>query len=100
MQTKVGAPFDQKEFDQDLKALYETGDYSEIIPEISVKQGHLNIQILLKPHPAISKVLLNGNKQIKEKKLRKELGIKQGQLFKREEINESVNNLSEKLCFN
>lgn len=97
MQTKVGAPFDQKEFDQDLKALYETGDYSEIIPEISVKQGHLNIQILLKPHPAISKVLLNGNKQIKEKKLRKELGIKQGQLFKREEINESVNNLSDYL---
>lgn len=95
MQTKVGAPFDQREFDQDLKALYETGDYSEVIPEISVKQGSLNIQIVLKPHPSIARVVFKGDRRISEKKLRKELGIKNGQLFKREEVNEAVNKLSD-----
>ncbi len=97
MQTKVGQPFDQKDFDQDLKALYETGDYAEIIPDISIKQGSLKIQISLKPHPYISRIIFKGNKKFTDKKLRKELGIRKGDLFKREEVNEGVNELSDYL---
>ncbi|MBM3201451.1 MAG: outer membrane protein assembly factor BamA [Chlamydiae bacterium] len=97
MQTKVGSTFDQKEFDQDLKNLYETGEYAEVNPDIATRQGTLHITISLKLNPHIAKVIIKGNKKLSSKKLRRELELRKGEPFKRETVNEAVNKLSDYL---
>lgn len=97
LQIKPGKEFSQQQFDQDLKALHETGDYAEVIPEITSNRGQLNVHIYLKMHPTVDAIIFTGNNDFKTKILRRKFGIKRNSLFKREEVQEKINELHDYL---
>lgn len=93
MRTKVGDPFSQLAFDQDLKMLSEEYDRAE--PTIQVRQGEVLISIKLWQKPIIRQIKWNGNSDIKTKRLQKELGIKPNSIYNREEFNKAFNKVKE-----
>lgn len=93
MKTKVGDPFSQTTFDEDLKTLSE--EYDRVEPNIEVHNGQLYITLKVWPRPTVRTIHWEGNTHIKTKTLQKELGIKPNTTFNRQNFNKSFNKLKE-----
>ncbi|MCP5491714.1 MAG: outer membrane protein assembly factor BamA [Chlamydiales bacterium] len=93
MGTKEGDPFDQVTFDNDLKMLSE--DYDRIEPNIEVRGGQVSITVKVWQKPIIKKIEWTGNKKIKTSTLKKELGIKPGEVFDRDSFNKAFMKVKE-----
>lgn len=91
LKTKEGALFSQEEFDEDLKTLAK--EYDRVDPQVEVKQGELQIKLLLWLKPKIHSITWEGNKEIAKEKLTSELGIQQGALFDRATFNKAFHKL-------
>lgn len=84
LKTKVGEPFSQLDFDDDLKLL--AADYDRVEPKLDLRDGKLHITLALWPRPVIRSITWTGNQKVPLKKLRKELGISEGDVFERGEF--------------
>ncbi len=93
LKTKVGDPFSQITFDNDLKALSE--EYDRVEPLIDVHNGEVYITLKLWPRPTIRTIEWNGNEHFKTKKLQKELGVKLHSVFNRQAFNKAFNQVKE-----
>lgn len=93
LSTQPGDRFSQHVFDQDLKQL--ANDYDRVEPQMTVKDGEVDITIKVWLRPIIRKIEWQGNKYIKERTLKKELDIKPGVLFNRTEFNKAFNKVKE-----
>jgi len=93
LQTKVGNPFSQLVFDSDLKSL--SASYDRIEPQIDVQNGEVFITIKIWLRPTIRKITWQGNDNIKNSTLRKELGIKPTKMYNRVEFNKRFNKVKE-----
>ncbi|MDN3507375.1 MAG: POTRA domain-containing protein, partial [Simkaniaceae bacterium] len=89
LKTKVGDPFSQSVFDQDLKNLSE--EYDRAIPYITMKNRELYVTIKVWQKPVIRQIKWQGNTQVSSSKLQKELGIKPHTQFNRDEFNRAFN---------
>ena len=89
MKTKVGDPFSQTIFDQDLKSLSQ--EYDRAIPYITMRNRELFITIKVWQKPVIRAIKWQGNTQVSTSKLQKELGIKPHTQFNRDEFNKAFN---------
>lgn len=92
LNTKVGDPFSQITFDQDLKTLSQEFDKAE--PSIEMKNGELQITIKLWQKPVIKNIKFI-HKKFKTHTLEKELDIKKDSVFNRDEFNKAFNKLKE-----
>ncbi|MCF7806120.1 MAG: outer membrane protein assembly factor BamA [Simkaniaceae bacterium] len=93
MRTKVGEPFSQRVFDQDLKKLSD--EYERVDPTVTVKDGEVYIKVLLWEKPFIRAIKWTGNKKVKTKTLQKELGIKPDTQYNKEKFIKAFNKLKE-----
>jgi outer membrane protein insertion porin family len=93
LKTKVGDPFSQQIFDIDLKVLSE--EYDKIEPTIDVKETTVDITLKVWLRPTIHSIVWKGNEHIKSSTLKKELGIKEGQIFNRSTFNKKFNEVKE-----
>lgn len=91
MQTKVGAPFLQNEFDEDLKKL--AAEYDRVEPLINYRENGVHISIRIWFKPSIRSIAFKGNDKIPSDKLAKELDIFAGQVFEREAFITGFNKL-------
>jgi len=76
--TKVGAPFNDRLVDEDIKSLYATGNVSNARIYAEPIAGGLKVIVLLQGRSTVGEVLIEGNEAIKTSKIRKELTIKPG----------------------
>lgn len=81
LKTKEGSLFSQEEFDEDLKTLAK--EYDRIDPRIEQEGGALSITLNIWVKPTIKAIVWQGNSEMSQEKLSKELGIKAGQVFDR-----------------
>lgn len=93
MRTKVGDPFSQNVFDQDLKTLSE--EYDQVVPTIQTRSGEIDITLKIWQKPLIRSITWNGNSKIRTGALQKELGIETHTLFNRDEFNRAFNKVKE-----
>jgi len=93
LRTRVGDPFSQYTFDQDLKQLAE--DYDRVEPQMEVTDGEVDIVLKVWVRPIIRTIQWEGNQYIKTKTLQKELDLKPGVIFNRTEFNKSFNKVKE-----
>lgn len=91
LKTKEGGLFSQEEFDEDLKTLAK--EYDRIDPRIEVASGGLDITLHIWVKPLIKSIIWQGNKEISQDKLSKELGIRPGQIFDRLTFNKAFHKL-------
>lgn len=91
LQSKKGNLFSQTEFDCDLKML--ALEYDQVEPTLSVTSEGLLIRLDLWLKPTIRSITFCGNAHVTLKKLNKELGIKAGCCFERQEFITAFNKL-------
>ncbi len=91
LKTKEGGVFSQEEFDEDLKTLAK--EFDRIEPTIETQAGGLDITLHVWVKPTIMSISWQGNKEIAQDKLVKELGIKPGQVFDRTTFNKAFHKL-------
>jgi outer membrane protein insertion porin family len=93
LKTQENDLFSQIVFDADLKKLSD--EFDQIKPDIKNENGCLQITLHLWPKRVIASIQWEGNKIIKTSTLQKELGIKPGQKYGRDDFNKALNKVKE-----
>jgi outer membrane protein insertion porin family len=83
---KPGDPYNRESLDRALKALFATELFSDV--QIRDNAGALVIQV--KENPVINRIVLEGNKRLKEDKIRPEIRLAPRQIFSRSKVRADV----------
>lgn len=86
--TKVGQPFNEHLVDEDVKALYATGQVSNARIFAEPIAGGLKVTVLLQGRPKVEEVLIEGASAIPSNKIRKEISTKPGEALSNERISD------------
>ncbi|KAB2643118.1 MAG: outer membrane protein assembly factor BamA [Verrucomicrobia bacterium] len=84
--TKVDQPFNDHLVEEDVKALYATGEVSNARIFAEPIEGGLKVTVLLQGRPKIEEVLIEGASAIPASKIRKEISTKPGDAFSEEHL--------------
>jgi len=95
VKTSKGDLLDQRQLDRDLRDIYRMKFFTDV--EIEIKDGPEGkiVVFKVKEKPSIGEIVFKGNKKIREKDLKEEIGIKLYSILDDKEIKQSVNRLIE-----
>jgi outer membrane protein insertion porin family len=95
IKSKKGMLFSAERIKEDIFALYDLGLFSDIAVEREqVEDGWVLIYTVLE-NPSIKEVKLEGNKKIKDKKIREVLDVKSGQVLSIPAINKNAEKIKD-----
>ncbi len=77
LRMNTGDTYDQKKVDESIKALFNTGFFSDV--KIHLSGSHLHVYV--KENPMISKVYFDGNKRIEDADLNQEITMQPSSVF-------------------
>ncbi|MFC0589026.1 outer membrane protein assembly factor BamA [Novosphingobium aquiterrae] len=83
---RVGQPYSQQAADQALKDLYAT----ELFTDVQIRNEDGVVTIAVKENPVINRIVLEGNKRIKEDKILPEIKMAPRQIFTRSKVRADV----------
>ncbi len=86
IQLREGQPYTQAAADQALKDLYAT----ELFADVSISNNAGNVVIKVKENPIVNRIILEGNKRIKEDKIMPEIKMAPRQIFTRSKVRADV----------
>jgi outer membrane protein insertion porin family len=86
VQLRAGQPYTPAAADQALKTLYETELFADV--QISNESGFVTIQV--KENPVVNRIILEGNKRIKNDKILPEIKVAPRQIFTRSKVRADV----------
>lgn len=86
LKLRVGQPYTQVGADQALKDLYET----ELFSDVQVRNDAGNVVVEVKENPVVNRIVLEGNKRIKEEKILPEIKVAPRQIFTRSKVRADV----------
>ncbi len=84
--TKIDQPFNDHLVEEDVKALYATGEVSNARIFAEPTEGGLKVTVLLQGRPKVEQVLIEGASAFPVSKIRKEIASKPGDPFSEETI--------------
>ena len=88
---RVGQPYSQVAADQALKDLYGT----ELISDASIRNDNGDVTIQIKENPVINRIILEGNKRIKDDKIQPEIKLAPREIFTRSKVRADVDRIIE-----
>src|SRR3546814_21124924 len=83
---RVGSPYNRESLDLALKDLFAPELFSDV--QIRDDQGNLTIEI--KENPVINRIVLEGNKRLKDEKIQPEIKLAPRQIFTRSKVRADV----------
>ena len=83
---RIGQPYSQATADQALKDLFAT----ELFSDVKVTNDGGNVTIEVKENPVINRIVLEGNKRIKDEKITPEIKLAPRQIFTRSKVRADV----------
>ncbi|MCX8084732.1 MAG: outer membrane protein assembly factor BamA [Calditerrivibrio sp.] len=93
---KAGEELDLKKIDDSIKKMYESGLFLDIKVDLRFDEDKMVLIYVVKEKPFVNKVYFEGNKEIKEDKLKEELKIKDNSPFDKKLIEDSVKQIRKK----
>lgn len=93
---KAGDDFDLKKIDDSVKKLYESGLFLDVKVDLKFEDDRMIIVYIVKEKPFINKVYFEGNKELKEDKLKEELKIKENAPFDKNLIEDAIKDIRKK----
>lgn len=91
IQMRAGQPYSEAAADQALKDLYAT----ELFADVSVRNDAGRVVITVKENPVINRIVLEGNKHLKEDKINPEIKLAPRQIFTRSKVRADVSRIIE-----
>ncbi|MBM7555191.1 BamA/OMP85 family outer membrane protein [Halanaerobacter jeridensis] len=81
VETQVGDKIDNDKLKKDLRSIYDLGYFLDI--KINFRNYKDGVQLIFKvmENPVLEKVVIEGNKEVTTKKLKKLLGVKSGEIL-------------------
>ncbi|MGB3931559.1 MAG: outer membrane protein assembly factor BamA [Sphingobium sp.] len=83
---RIGQSFTQESLDQGLRDLYET----ELFADVQIRNDNGALTIEVKENPVINRIVLEGNKRLKEDKIRPEIKLAPRQIYTRSKVRADV----------
>ena len=83
---RVGQPYTKSAADQALKDLFST----ELFKDVQISNEGGNVVIAVQENPVVNRIILEGNKRIKEEKIMPEIKVAPRQIFTRSKIRADV----------
>ncbi len=90
MKIRKGVPLVQETVNDDLKRLYATGFFQDARFEVEEKPDGYKIILMVEEKPVIRKIVVGDFTKFKEDKLRKELGVLEGQILDQRAVKQGV----------
>ncbi len=86
MRLRAGQPYTQAAADEALKELYAT----ELFSDVTIGFANGNVLVTVQENPVINRIVLEGNKRLKEDKIRPEIKLAPRQIFTRSKVRADV----------
>ncbi|NIJ16109.1 outer membrane protein assembly factor BamA [Sphingobium vermicomposti] len=83
---RVGQPYTQESLDQALRDLYET----ELFADVQIRNDNGALTIEIRENPVINRIVLEGNKRLKDDKIRPEIKLAPRQIYTRSKVRADV----------
>ncbi|MGC4251230.1 MAG: outer membrane protein assembly factor BamA [Sphingobium sp.] len=83
---RLGESFTQESLDQALRDLYET----ELFADVQIRNDNGALTVEVKENPVINRIVLEGNKRLKEDKIRPEIKLAPRQIYTRSKVRADV----------
>ena len=91
IQLRAGGRYTVESLDQAIRDLYET----ELFADATIRDDSGNLTIAIRENPVINRIILEGNKRLKEDKINKEIKIAPRQIFTQSKVRADVNRIVE-----
>ena len=86
IKTRPGDRLSQQTVDEDIKRLYSTGFFTDVSAEVRPYPDGQMVRFRVQERPLVSGVVITGNRQFREAKLREEIKTKEQELLDRREL--------------
>ena len=90
LSTKTGEPFSKDKVDADVKQIYRTGYFDQVIARTDPNGAKVNVVFEVTEKPAIRSVMLEGNKEVSDDTLKEKLNIGARRFLDRSKIRASI----------
>jgi outer membrane protein insertion porin family len=92
MKLRVGEPYDRERLDEAIRDLYNT----ELFADVQILGGDTgNIVLQVRENPVINRIILEGNKRLKDEKINPEIKLAPRQIFTRSKARADVSRIIE-----
>ena len=88
---RVGQPYTKEAADEALKDLYET----ELFADVQVRNDAGQVVIEVRENPVVNRIILEGNKRVKDDKILPEIKVAPRQIFTRSKVRADVSRIIE-----
>jgi outer membrane protein insertion porin family len=95
VKTDTGVRFTQKGLNEDIKALYNTGYFTDIKVDLEDYQGGVAVIFIVEEKPLVENITLKGNKRIRDARLEEFIEIETGQPLDHTKLKETVNKIED-----
>lgn len=86
IQLRAGGPYTTESLDQAIRDLFDT----ELFTDVQIRDNDGNLTIEVRENPVINRIILEGNKRLKEDKINKEIKLAPRQIFTRSKVRADV----------
>jgi outer membrane protein insertion porin family len=90
VKTKQGDLYDPARVGEDLKNIYKTGFFSDVMVDVKDTDKGKVVTFIVVERPPVSAIYIAGNKKVKTADIREKLKIKSGSVLNIEKVKESV----------
>lgn len=87
---KVGDQLDIEKVDGDIRAIYALGHFRDVKADTGTGDNGVTLTYRVKEKPVVREITIEGNKEIKEEKIREAMELKVGSVFASKELSKSV----------
>ncbi len=95
IKTKSEMPFLQKVISADIERLYKLGHFQDITVDASEFEGGINVTFIVHERPAIEEIVVSGNKNLKTKKIKRNMSIVTGDTYNEKCLRENEKSIYE-----
>jgi outer membrane protein insertion porin family len=86
IQLRAGGQYTTESLDQAIRDLFDT----ELFTDVQIRDNDGNLTIEVRENPVINRIILEGNKRLKEDKINKEIKLAPRQIFTRSKVRADV----------
>ncbi|HQQ50199.1 MAG TPA: outer membrane protein assembly factor BamA, partial [Spirochaetota bacterium] len=90
MTTEVGFPLRSIEVREDIKKIFKTGKFENIIVETQEFQEGVAVRFVCTERPSINKIIFKGVEEVNESTLKEELPVKEGEVYRKDKVEASL----------
>ena len=95
IKTRPGDPLNQQTLDEDIKRLYGTGFFTDASAEVRPYRDGVLVRFHIQERPLVTSVVITGNRNFRETKIRETLKTKEQELLDRRELKQDLERIKQ-----